>query len=154
MAKWRPSWISLGGHRSWTNWPILTNLTFLSLSRPAEKNHTNYYLYFTKNKKDEFFDKAILALVRLGILEGFSTNFFFCLFSISYIKWYQFRGSPFKIWNLHTTLLYLSPLLPLLSLSISISLPDLCSYLFHSILYILFFFIPRSPPPHQPIYCT
>ena len=96
ITKRRPSWIFLSAHKSWTKWPILTNLTFLSLSQPAEKNDTKYDLYFTKTKKDEFLVKAgaaILDLVSLGTLEVFATKFF-CQISILDIKWHHFRGSP------------------------------------------------------------
>ena len=80
MTKRRPSWISLSAHRSWTKWPILKIFTFLNLSQPAEENDTKYDIYFTKNKKDEFFAKtraAILESVRLAALNVFATNFFF-----------------------------------------------------------------------------
>ena len=98
IAKRRPSWIFSLAHKSWTKWPILTNLTFLSLSQPAEKNDTRYDLYFTKNKKNEFLPKAraaILDLVRLRTLGGSATKFF-CRISVLGIKWHHFEGSSLE----------------------------------------------------------
>ena len=57
IAKWRPSWISLGGRKSWTNRPIPINLIFLSLSQHAAKNDTKYDYTFLKMEKN-FFTKC------------------------------------------------------------------------------------------------
>ena len=89
MAKWRPSWISLGGRKSWTNWPIPINLIFLSLSQHAAKNDTKYDYEFLKMEKNIFLLNALsghFEFWKVADPRGVSNQFFFTYSWIIYKK--------------------------------------------------------------------
>ena len=89
MAKWRPSWISLGGRKSWTNWPIPINLIFLSLSQHAAKNDTKYDYEFLKMEKNIFLLNALsghFGFWKVADPRGVSNQFFFTYSWIIYKK--------------------------------------------------------------------
>ena len=95
MAKWRPSWISLGGRKSWTNWPIPINLIFLSLSQHAAKNDTKYDYTFLKMEKNIFLLNALsghFGFWKVADPRGVSNQFFLHILEL-YIKREHLSGN-------------------------------------------------------------
>ena len=115
IAKWRPSWISLGGRKSWTNWPIPINLIFFSLSQHAAKNDTKYDYTFLKMEKNIFLLNALsghFGFWKVADPRGVSNQFFFTYSWIIYKKGTferqcAFVGHILKI-NIHPYLCFIA----------------------------------------------